>query len=287
MARHTWHKAPTRQRDIRYTSMTAGARCLLRELDEILADDPTLTTNVSRLAAMVGLDRKTVREGLESIANAGLLQVSKVELGKEGTFYTLAGPQRTPDGPQTNPEPTPNQPPTDPKPAPDKSAKNADHGPASLREERRVEENRAAAISAREPAAAEPVKDLEELEAFWAAKKRRAPPLSPNELAAIREALAIPGATVAGIKATVERVLAKNPDRQVSTFSYFKGAIAEDLARQGLMTAPIPATPSPPSRAGPKKGRIQDRRQYEALQRAGLLDPDDWENIAEFETEAS
>lgn len=164
MARHTWHKAPTRQRDIRYTSMTAGARCLLRELDEILADDPVLVTNISRLANMVGLDRKVTREGMEAIASAGLLSVQVEERGKEGSFYTITDPARTPHQPQANPTPTPDEPQADPERAPDESAKNADCSPSSLIEEKRVEEKRReyVGVLTPTPSASKPAKEYPE-----------------------------------------------------------------------------------------------------------------------------
>lgn len=139
MARHTWHRTPNRNNDADYRTLTAGARCLLRDMDEMLYREEILTANVSTLAGWFGLDRKTTREGIEAIAQTGLLKITKEERGKSGTFYTITDPKRTPNGPQTNPEPTPDQPQTNPEPSPHTSANDAGSSDASLN---RIEENR-------------------------------------------------------------------------------------------------------------------------------------------------
>lgn len=139
MARHTWHRTPNRNNNDEYRLLTAGARCLLRDLDEMLYREESLTANVSTLAGWFGLDRKTTREGIEAIAQTGLLTITKEERGKSGTFYTITDPKRTPNQPRTDPEPTPDQPQANPEQAPHTSASDAAFGDASLN---RIEDKR-------------------------------------------------------------------------------------------------------------------------------------------------
>lgn len=133
MARHTWHKAPNRQRDRVFISQTPSVRCVIRELDEILCKDGEVSGSISQLAGMLHVDRKIAREAFEAIARTGILKIEREDMGKAGVFYTITDPNRTPTQ-------APSVPPTEPQPSPqsnpnrhsDKSANNAGSGDSSL-----------------------------------------------------------------------------------------------------------------------------------------------------------
>lgn len=298
MARHTWHRSPNRYQEADYRALTAGARCLLRDLDEVLWREDQVTANVSTLAGWFGLDRKTTREGVEAIARTSLLSITKEERVKAGTFYTITNPTRTPKEPPTNPEPTPDQPQADPEPTPDgpqtnpkqaphTSAINAGSGDSSyIRREgeiKREEEKGSAHADGSLPAPTSP--EVSELETWWAALKGRIPPLSPAEIGDIRDALSIPGQTLDTIKASVKRMFdtKKAKGDPPATFRYFLRGLRDDAERRALMAAPIqPSGSNSQPRAAPAKPRIRDQDHYDILAASGMLDPDDWVNLDEF-----
>lgn len=130
MARHTWHHAPNGLDDHRHLALTAAARGVLSDIREVLAKSEFRQAgNVSNWATWTGLDRKTIREGIEAIAKAGLLVIEKSDQGKAGVFYTISDPRKgqsiprpTPNQPQGNHQASPNQPPSITQP-------DTNHGP--------------------------------------------------------------------------------------------------------------------------------------------------------------
>ena len=308
MARHTWHKAPNRSKDGAFLALTPTTRYVVRHFDELLANGEELRGNVTIIAGWLSLDRRNTREALEAIAVSKVLTVTKEELGKAGTFYTVtdprakskrtpteaeAYPDRTPSVPRPSPERTPTEAEASPKRVPHTSANDAGFSDSSLLrgEEKRIEERRgggerdAHAPESLPPAFPEFSSDLEELELFWAGLKGRNPPLSPNEITDMREALAIPGMTLALIKPAVSRMFDAKKARgePPATFRYFLRGLKDDAQRRGLMATPIPVTaaagPAPPK--PPTKPRITDAAHYRLIVESGF-DPNDYENPDEF-----
>lgn len=288
MARHDWHKMPKMLRERGFLSLTAAARGVLLCVRELLHDDGILEGSVSNWASWMGLDRKTTREGLEAIAQAGVLKVTTRDEGKAGVIYTVAtldqvltNPQATPKQPSTNPQADPNH-------GPHKSANDAGFRQPSLirREETRPEEKRAAASDAhaREAipqAPRSPLPPLAKLEDQWGTLRGRVGPCSPRDLEAMREALALPGMHLEAVMAAVDRVYEsrKKAGSPPSSWTYFLPALKDDSARLALRAAPVPT--GQPARAAPNKPKIRDRAHYEALADAGF-DPADWANPEEF-----
>jgi hypothetical protein len=186
----------------------------------------------------------------------------------------------------------------DPSHGPHKSGVNADSSDFSLieigeREGEREENRGEGEARAREfaPAAAhfpDFPSELEEFEAWWAAKKGRNPPLGPGEIADMRAAIALPGMSIPRIKAYVDRILADKASkgkRIPGSFSYFLQGLTDEAQRQELLAAPVQMMPGTSPGGGvtgvPRKPRITSLGHYQAIVEDGL-DPNDFENPDEF-----
>ena len=272
MSKLTWHKAPRRLRDHRYLALTAAQRGVLAGLDELFADEAELVGSVTTLSSWLGLGPKRLREALQAIAEAELLQVRW-----DGVFH-LTRPPLAPDTSAARPPRVPRSSPARPPLVPKESAHDAALPPASLnrREEKRPEETRGGVNSS---------SPLLELSEWWQAVRGKAGPISSTQLEVMREALALPGMDLASIKAFVDRGIesrrkAGHPDP--TAFHYFISGLREESKRKEILANPGMLTPQVvQARDVLRKPRIQDADHYRWLILQGF-DLEDFANPDEF-----
>jgi hypothetical protein len=305
-----------------YLSLSMEARGILTGL-EILMDKGPIEGNLTHLSIWLGLDRKECRlkPHLTRLLDAGYIVGTVEDRGKQGLWYTLDLPEKHPEREPEKPkkssgkarekgekaERKPKEKPqnaerTPPEKGEDKSSNDAGFGDSSLNKiyPSDIEilpsegENRSSLQEEKEmrarvapPALPESASDLEELEAWWAAKKGRNPPLPSQEIADMRTAMALPGMTVPHIKAFIERRMAARAAKgqdPPSTFGYFLFGLQDEATRAKLLAEPVPTTPAPSASTEPpppKKARITSQAHYLAILDDGL-DLSDYENPDEF-----
>lgn len=311
MARHTWHRANNRMSDPDYVALPLETCAVLARLEDLMGDGQQLRGNLSVLAMYLGVDQKKYRlkTHLDSLIKAGYIVGASEVINSKEIRYILSLPEDHPSmvaarekeggkqeekGRKGGRKPAEKEQKGSGKGAEtgvNESANNAGSGDSSLNkilpsEGERELPSEAEGEAARENAPPAPTAaPVSELENWWAALKGRIPPLSPNEVDAIRQALSIQGHSVETIKASVKRQYdaKKAKGDPPSSFLYFIPGLKDDAQRRALMAAPIPTTPGPTAaRAAPSKHRIKDQDHFEILQLSGMLDPETWENIDEF-----
>lgn len=263
MARHTWHKALNRMRDSNFLLLSLEARAVLAGLEDLMADDGTVDGNLSTLALYLGVDQKKYRlkTHIDTLISEGYIIGTSEDRGKKGLWYTLELPDDHPAKSEKDPRKAGERSEKGPRKVRetgvDKSAKNAGSGDASLTE-KEILSTKGEQIRSPLPPAADDggeergeITPLSRVVGAWLALRGKG--LSPTQfdLVKIREALALPGATlplvlevIATEKARRDRALSegRTPER-IRTAALLFTLVEDRLQRDGLMTAPIPVTP--------------------------------------------
>ena len=88
-----WFKAPYRLRDAGYMSLNAVARGVLASVFEVVAQEhqreqvDSVTATLAVWCRWTGLDRRSMRVGLEAIRDAGILKIQATQSGQITIFF--------------------------------------------------------------------------------------------------------------------------------------------------------------------------------------------------------
>lgn len=145
MARYTWHTATNRLRDYAYRELTCAGRQIVRDIDELLHLEDSITLTASDVAKWFSIDRKTARVAFEAVRGSGLFIVEM--LPNEAFTIRLHEPVGKKTNPRTNPQTNPptnpqTSPHTDPQTSHKESANDAGFDDALLNKEKEKKERK-------------------------------------------------------------------------------------------------------------------------------------------------